>query len=241
MTGTASESSEEFWQVYHLPVVSIPTNRPDIRLQYPSKYFVSEDDKWLAVVDEIVAVHETGRPVLAGLRTVKQSERLSRDLTAAGIEHTVLNAVRHKEESQIIAEAGKRGHVTIATNMAGRGTDILLGEGVSDDGGLHVVLCERYESARIDRQFVGRCARQGDPGSYRLFASLDDDVIVKNFTHRIIQLLKSSLADSDASGGNHSWNFIYYHPQNISERQSAKQRKSILKLDEWSASSLPFQ
>lgn len=177
MTGTAREARAEFWSTYRLPVVTIPTNRPDARATAPADYSPSHDQRQQRVVQEVARVHLTGRPVLVGTRTVERSEALSAALRARGVEHHVLNAVRHDQEAHIIARAGQIGAVTIATNMAGRGTDITLGPGVAQRGGLHVIISEPHEARRIDRQFAGRAARQGDPGSVHLFASCADDVL----------------------------------------------------------------
>ena len=146
-------------------MVVIPTNRVCIRKYSADKVLASESGKWSAVVEEIKRLHQTQRPVLVGTCSVRASENLSQLLTGEGLEHQVLNAVRHAEEAQIVAGAGKSSKITVATNMAGRGTDIKLGRGVSDLGGLHVLATERHEAGRIDRQLCGRSARQGDPGS----------------------------------------------------------------------------
>lgn len=177
MTGTAVSSAAELRRIYRLKVQVIPTHRPCQRQRLPDQVFGTAAAKWAAVVDEVREMHSLGRPVLIGTRTIDKSEHLSQLLTAAGIEHDVLNARQHEAEAAIIARAGERGRVTVATNMAGRGTDIKLGEGVAELGGLHVICTELHESPRIDRQLVGRCARQGDPGSSRQFFSLDDDIL----------------------------------------------------------------
>lgn len=177
MTGTASSSTREFRDVYRLRVVRIPTHRKSRRRRLPSRVFRSSEEKWSAIVKEVQQIHATGRPVLIGTRTIDASEHLSRLLAAAGIEHQVLNARNVAVEAEIVAAAGEPERVTVATNMAGRGTDIpLVGDGASL-GGLHVICTELHESARIDRQLVGRCARQGDPGSYREFMSLEDGIV----------------------------------------------------------------
>ncbi|MBT8484857.1 MAG: hypothetical protein HKO59_10365 [Phycisphaerales bacterium] len=175
-SGTAWEEREEFWHVYGLGVVPLPTHRPCLRVQTPDRVFADAASKWAAVLEEIQTVHATGRPILVGTRSVVGSETLSRELTGVGLEHAVLNAVRHADEAAIVAGAGAGGRITVATNMAGRGTDIKLGPGVAELGGLHVIATERHESARIDRQLFGRAARQGDPGSAVAFVSLEDDV-----------------------------------------------------------------
>jgi preprotein translocase subunit SecA len=176
MTGTARTSAGELKKIYKLNVVSIPTNRPCIRQRLSDAIFGNGQSKWTAILDEIREVHQTGRPVLVGTRTIDKSEMLSRMLERVGIEHQVLNAHKVAEEAEIIARAGRRGSVVVATNMAGRGTDIKLAEGIAELGGLHVVCTELHDSARIDRQLAGRCARQGDPGTIRQYMALDDAV-----------------------------------------------------------------
>lgn len=177
MTGTAANSANELTHIYRTPVAVIPTHRPPQRQRLPELVFGTSDAKWDAIVAEVAEQHSTGRPVLIGTRSIDKSERLSKLLTAAKLEHRVLNARHAAQEAVIIASAGERGRITVATNMAGRGTDIRLGEGVRELGGLHVIVSELHESARIDRQLIGRCGRQGDPGSYRLFLALDDDIL----------------------------------------------------------------
>jgi preprotein translocase subunit SecA len=177
MTGTALTEAEEFHKIYTLDVVEIPTHRPMRRLDSADVIYKTEDSKFKAVIDEIVEMHKAGRPVLVGTVSVDKSERLARLLEKRGVPHNVLNAKQHEREAQIVAEAGRPGGVTIATNMAGRGTDIVLGEGVADAGGLHIIGTERHESRRIDNQLRGRAGRQGDPGSSRFYISLNDDLM----------------------------------------------------------------
>ena len=177
MTGTARTSAREFRKVYKLNVVKVPTNRPSQRKRWNDKVYGSEMAKWDAIVDEVKQVHSEGRPVLIGTRSIDKSNILSAKLHQAGITHDVLNANEVEREAEIVEYAGLAGRVTVATNMAGRGTDIKLGSGVAEKGGLHVVGTELHDSARIDRQLIGRCARQGDPGSYRQFMSLEDKML----------------------------------------------------------------
>ena len=177
MTGTAKTEEQEFQKIYSLDVVVVPTNKPMIRIDYPDVIYKTRRAKYKAVVKEIVELHKTGRPVLVGTTSITQSEELSAHLKKAGVPHNVLNAKYHEKEAAIVAQAGQMGQVTIATNMAGRGTDILLGEGVAELGGLHIIGTERHESRRIDNQLRGRCARQGDPGSARFYLSLEDDLM----------------------------------------------------------------
>ena len=177
MTGTAVTEAEEFHKIYGLDVVIIPTNKNMIRVDSPDVIYKTEKSKFEAVIDEIAEMNGEKRPVLVGTVSVEKSERLSRMLEKRGVKHNVLNAKQHEREAGIVAEAGQPGAVTIATNMAGRGTDIVLGEGVTDVGGLHIIGTERHESRRIDNQLRGRAGRQGDPGSSRFFISLEDDLM----------------------------------------------------------------
>ncbi|TME25470.1 MAG: preprotein translocase subunit SecA [Chloroflexi bacterium] len=177
MTGTAVTEAEEFDKIYKLQVVVIPTHKPMIRDDRPDLIYKTEDAKFKAVADEIQETATTGRPVLVGTVSVEKSERLARLLEKRGLPHEVLNAKQHEREALIVAKAGQAGAVTIATNMAGRGTDIVLGPGVAKAGGLHIVGTERHESRRIDNQLRGRSGRQGDPGSSRFFLALDDDLM----------------------------------------------------------------
>jgi preprotein translocase subunit SecA len=177
MTGTAATEAEEFRRIYGLDVIQVPTNMPMIRADYPDAVFRTETGKFNAAVDEIVECHERNQPVLVGTVSIEKSERLSELLKEKAIPHQVLNAKYHDKEAAIVAEAGAPGAVTIATNMAGRGTDIKLGPGVVDSGGLHIIGTERHEARRIDNQLRGRSGRQGDPGSSRFYVSLEDDLM----------------------------------------------------------------
>lgn len=177
MTGTAKTEEQEFMKIYNLPVVVVPTNKPLIRIDYPDVIYRTRLAKYKAAANEIEECHKSGRPVLVGTTSIAQSEELSAMLKRRGIPHNVLNAKFHEKEAEIISQAGQYGAVTIATNMAGRGTDITLGEGVPELGGLHIIGTERHESRRIDNQLRGRCARQGDPGSSKFFLSLEDDLM----------------------------------------------------------------
>ena len=177
MTGTAVTEAEELDKIYKLDVVIIPTNVDIARDDLPDLIYKTLDGKWRAVVEDIQEKHELGRPILVGTVAIETSEMLSELLRRKGVEHAVLNAKQHTHEAQIVSRAGQRGAVTIATNMAGRGTDIKLGEGVADIGGLHVIGTERHEARRIDNQLRGRSGRQGDPGSTRFFVSFDDDLM----------------------------------------------------------------
>jgi preprotein translocase subunit SecA len=177
MTGTAETEAGEFWEIYKLDVVVIPTNRPIVRKDTEDVVYKTKREKYNAVIDEIQRLQELGRPVLVGTTSVEVSETLSRMLQLRKLKHSVLNAKQHQREADIVAEAGHAGSVTIATNMAGRGTDIKLGAGVKENGGLSIIGTERHESRRVDRQLRGRAGRQGDPGSSQFFVSLEDDLM----------------------------------------------------------------
>jgi preprotein translocase subunit SecA len=190
MTGTALTEAAEFKKIYNLDVVVIPTNKPLIRNASPDVVYRTAEEKWDALVDEIIKTHEIGRPVLVGTRSIEKNEMLSDMLKRRGIKHEVLNAKHHEREAQIIAKAGQPAAVTIATNMAGRGTDIVLGPGVAEKGGLHIVGTERHEARRIDNQLRGRAGRQGDPGTSRFFLSLEDDLMRIFASERVSAILK---------------------------------------------------
>ena len=189
MTGTAETEAQEFWDIYKLDVVVIPTHKPVIRKDYEDLVYRTKREKYNAVIEEIVKLVNAGRPVLVGTTSVENSEILSRMLKLRGIKHNVLNAKHHQKEAEIVAEAGKAGTVTIATNMAGRGTDIKLGPGVKEAGGLAIIGTERHESRRVDRQLRGRAGRQGDPGSSQFFISLEDDLMRLFGSERIAALI----------------------------------------------------
>ncbi len=190
MTGTAETEAQEFFDIYKLGVLVIPTNRPIARNDANDSVYKTRREKYNAVLKEIKEIHGKGRPILVGTISVEVSENLSRMLKRDGIVHSVLNAKYHEQEAEIITRAGQRGAVTIATNMAGRGTDIKLGEGVAGAGGLHVIGTERHEARRIDRQLRGRCARQGDPGSSHFFISLEDDLMRLFGSDRIVKYME---------------------------------------------------
>ncbi len=237
MTGTAWEARHEFWQVYKLPTVKIPTHRPCIRIHHPDRIFGSSEARWEAVVEEIRRIHKKGQPVLVGTRSVEASEKLSSMLNAKALKHVVLNAVRHAEEAEIVADAGQPGRITVATNMAGRGTDIKLGKGVPEAGGLHVVSTERNESGRIDRQLYGRAGRQGDPGSAIAFVSLEDELIRK-YAGRSGKRAAKRCGDREVSG---KWyKRLFKKAQDRSQRLARRQRKSVLKSDDWMEENLGF-
>jgi len=239
MTGTAKEAADEFWHIYRLPVIVIPTNRPCIRKELPDEVFPDWSSKWTALVEEIARLHEQGRPVLVGTRSIATSEELAEKLTARGLPFSLLNASRHQEEARIVSEAGQRGRITIATNMAGRGTDIKLGAGVAAIGGLHVLATERHESHRIDRQLYGRAARQGDAGSAQAFVSMEDE-LVKRFVpgvarRQVESVVRHARASSEKLAG-----ATFAVAQFRAQRMAFRQRRSVLKYDTWLAESLSF-
>ena len=239
MTGTAREAAGEFWQIFSLPTVFIPTNKPCIRKEYADKFFKSTQHKWQAILKEIEQVHQSGRPILVGTRSVDASEYLARKLAEKGLDCQVLNAVRHEQEAGIVARAGEYGRITIATNMAGRGTDIKLGTGVAKLGGLHVIATGRHESQRIDRQLFGRCARQGDAGSSRAFVSLEDEV-VRRFLPQSVRKSLAGAITSQLPGSRVTAKKAYQLAQKSAQRQAAQRRKLVLRNDLWFEKALSF-
>ena len=239
MTGTAGEAYAEFWQIYHLPVVTIPTNRPCIRKTMPNIILPAESAKWTRIVQEIRSICETGRPILVGTRSVRASEHLSELLKVERLDHQVLNAIYHRQEAGIVAQAGQSGKITVATNMAGRGTDIKLGRGVAELGGLHVIAAEPNESARIDRQLYGRCARQGDPGSTQGIFSLDDE-IVSRYAKNATAYLRKRYTNANDDVSSPLVRCIFRLAQSRAERLALRQRKSVLRTDHWLDEQLGF-
>jgi len=235
MTGTAREVVAELWSVYRLNVVTVPPNRPLRRVVLPGSVFRSEEAKWRAVVERIESLSSAGRPVLVGTTSVRASEHLSTMLTAAGIGHRVLNARQDRDEAETIAQAGQPGIVTVATNMAGRGTDIKLGPGVAESGGLHVIATERHEAGRIDRQLFGRSGRQGDPGSAQYLVSLEDDLVAKNGWRRLAPLLPGGASTAGSLG-----RLLFHLSQRGAERRHARIRRQLLKVDEQIGDMLAF-
>jgi preprotein translocase subunit SecA len=226
MTGTAMTSAREMHKIYRLRVIPIPTNRPPIRVRQPERTFGTADAKYAAIVEEVQRIHAEGRPVLIGTRSIDKSEQLSTLMTAAGIPHDVLNARQIEAEAEIIAHAGEQGRVTVSTNMAGRGTDIRLGSGVSELGGLHVILTEMHDAARIDRQLAGRCGRQGDPGTYCQFLALDDDILLAGLgpdkAEKLTERGKQSDGPFDALAR------AFRKSQRIIERRHFRDRRALM-------------
>ena len=226
MTGTAWQNFLEVRRVYKIWVVPVPTNRPVIREQWPDLVCPTEEIKFHRVVEEISRLRQQGRAVLVGTRSVEKSERLSQLLLQVGIEHQVLNARQHGREAQIVALAGARGRVTIATNMAGRGTDIKPDEDVIRAGGLHVIGTERHEALRIDRQMAGRSGRQGDPGSCQFFVSLDDELLEGLGPNRQDRLEKRGKAGAAAD-----WQVyqpVFQRAQRRLEKRHRRQRVDLM-------------
>ena len=232
MTGTAETEATEFSDIYKLAVQVVPTNKPCIRIDRNDSIFKTRRDKFAAVVKEIEEAHRRGQPVLVGTVSVESSEVLSRMLKRANLVHTVLNAKFHAQEADIVARAGQRGAITIATNMAGRGTDIKLGEGVRELGGLYVIGTERHESRRIDRQLRGRCSRQGDPGLTKFFLSLEDDLMRLFLQGNLAsKLMEGSMKEGEEL--EHPWlNRSIESAQKKVEQQNYSIRKRLLQYDD---------
>ena len=239
MSGTAREAADELWHVYELPVLTVPTNKPCIRKNMPGRFFPDQESKWQAICNEVGTCHETGQPVLVGTRSVAASERLAGLLSERHIRFKLLNAIKHREEAKIIASAGQTGAVTIATNMAGRGADIKLGKGVAELGGLHVIVSERHESGRIDRQLCGRCARQGDPGSVRLYGSLEDELVVQYGPKPLIKLLLQTVSKNRPESNRLAEHLISLAQQKA-QRQAYRQRQMVMQTDDWLTDALSF-
>ena len=232
MTGTAETEASEFFDIYKLGVLVIPTNRPIARKDGNDAVYKTRREKFNAVLKEIKEIHALGRPILVGTISVEVSEQLSRMLKREGIIHSVLNAKYHQQEAEIVSRAGQRGAVTIATNMAGRGTDIKLGPGVSELGGLHVMGTERHEARRIDRQLRGRCARQGDPGSSHFFISLEDDLMRLFGSDRIVKMMERMGLEEDQEL-THPWlNRSIQQAQKRVEQHNFQIRKRTLEFDD---------
>jgi preprotein translocase subunit SecA len=225
MTGTAREVAGELWAVYRLNTVRIPTNRPQARKIHGDLLYPTSRAKWQAIAEQVAELHKSGRPVLVGTRSVADSEHLSGLLNEAGIQHSVLNARQNRTEAEIVAQAGQPGRVTVATNMAGRGTDIRLAPGVGEAGGLFVIASERHEAGRIDRQLFGRSGRQGDPGEGQAMVSLDDELVRSVF---------GSLLDRLRSWHLPGWlgRMLFSWAQRTTERRHSAIRKRLLHSDE---------
>lgn len=226
MTGTAATSARELRRIYRTPVIRVPTNRPPQRIRLPDRVFGSMQAKFEAIVKETQEVHKVGRPVLIGTRSIDKSVILSRLLDEVGIEHQVLNANNVESEAEIVADAGGRGKVTVATNMAGRGTDIKLSREIEGEGGMHVICTELHDAARIDRQLIGRCGRQGDQGSYRQYLSLDDDILKGGLGLKKSDRLKDM--GEDISGSIDRYAGLFRRAQRKVERKHFRDRMVLL-------------
>ncbi len=239
MTGTAWEASSELWYIYHLPVIRIPTNRPVVRKHLSDRMFYSLEAKLEAVISEVERCHQAGRPVLVGTRNIFTSQVLAKRLHSEGFKINLLNALNDRQEAKIIAKAGEPGTITIATNMAGRGTDIKLGEGVAEVGGLHVIATERHEAGRIDRQLFGRAGRQGDPGSAIAYVSCEDDLLNRFAPKWLIRLftwsMKHRLPGARLVGRIVSW-FVQWKAQRV----AFLSRKNVMKMDSWLDEAISF-
>jgi len=240
MTGTAREIAGELRSIYRLRVVTIPTCRPLQRHFLPDRVHASAGQKWRAVVNRIGDMHHQGRPVLVGTRSVEASEHLSQLLAHAGLPHEVLNARQDQQEAQIITKAGERSRITVATNMAGRGTDIRLGPKIAEIGGLHVIATERHDARRIDRQLFGRCGRQGDQGSCEAMVSFEDE-LVNVHTGKFMRWLSVAILKSCGSfPARLVGAMVFRRAQRAAERQHARTRHNLLKSDEQIGDSLAF-
>lgn len=228
MTGTALPAKRELWKTYRLKVTKIPTNKKCVRRGLPVRVFKSQDAKRQAIAKSIEEMAHQGRSILVGTPSVEASEALCALLAEHKIESKVLNAKYHEVEAEIVKEAGKPGKVTIATNMAGRGTDIILEKAVKEAGGLHVIATEMHSSKRIDRQLIGRSARQGDPGSYQFFLSLEDELLRCREPREILRRQKMAIGNKSGEIGKR-WHRFFIKVQNFLAKQHRKQRKSLLK------------
>ena len=232
MTGTAKTEEDEFLKIYNLPVVVVPTNKPVRRIDYPDIIYKTKRAKYKAVGQAVSEIHAKGQPILIGTTSITQSEELSSILKHLGIPHSVLNAKNHEKEAQIIADAGQKGAVTIATNMAGRGTDIKLGEGVPELGGLFIIGTERHESRRIDNQLRGRAGRQGDPGASRFYLSLEDDLLRLFASDRVTKIMDKLGMEEDEPIEHKIITNSIEHAQKKVEARNFDIRKHVLEYDD---------
>lgn len=242
-TGTAREARFEFWLIYRLGVVSVPTHRPRIRTQARPQVFGTQAEKDQAVIAEIERLHGQGLPVLVGLRSVRSSDRLAEQLRVLALPFGLINAVRLADEAEVVAQAGKAGRITVATNMAGRGTDIVHGPGVAARGGLQVIMAECNESSRIDRQLAGRCGRQGDPGRVSTWLSADDPLLKRHLPALWCTIIERLAAHPSPWAGlllKRAGPAAVWAAQRFAEAQSRHRRRLVLESDEWMDKALPF-
>ena len=237
MTGTASEASRELWRVYRLAVTKVPLHGPRRLLLHRSRVVSTGDAKWRVIVEAVQRLHELGAPVLLGTRTVAASEAAARYLSEVGVPFELLNAEQSGREAEIVAQAGQCGRVTIATNMSGRGTDIHVGDDAADLGGLHVIMSERHDSARIDRQLAGRAGRQGRPGSFQPILSLDDPLMETMDRNGIVKAIARGLLPLT---GQWVGRLALLHAQTRAEKLHARMRNDLFKQDEHLGTALAF-
>ncbi len=241
MTGTIADAAIEMEKVYQRPITVLPTNRPLIRERMPIRVFRTREAKWNAIVESIERLHQARRPLLVGTRSIEASEFLGQRLTARGLQHRVLNANFDKEEADLVALAGKHAIITVATNMAGRGTDIKLDRESRTAGGLHVILTEMHTARRIDRQFIGRAGRQGDPGSAQMFVSLEDE-IVKLYAPKLAGLVGNMSTGDEFSGSARTRAAALFElAQRRAQKRARISRAEVLKQDDWIEQNLPGQ
>ena len=236
MSGTLQPVARELWRVYRLPVVAIPTAKPVRRIHMPDIVVATDEIKWKAIVERVKDLHERGLPVLIGTRTISSSARASAALYSEGLPHRVLNALQDSHEAEIVAEAGQRGRITVATNMAGRGTDIQLGEDVVELGGLQVIMTERHDARRIDLQLAGRSGRQGEPGAFQAILSLEDPLMDSESNVALSKLAKLARA----ALGNWVGQAMSDYAQRRAERLHARMREQLLRTDQWQMKTLAF-
>jgi len=230
MTGTAREVRSELKQVYNLKVITVPTHKPAIRKDMGYTIHVNTEEKYKTILDTVRTFYKKGNPVLLGTRSVEESEKISLLLSEHNIKHQTLSARQDRQEAEKIAQAGESGFVTVATNMAGRGTDILLSDKARTLGGLHVIIVDQNESARVDRQLTGRCGRQGDPGSYQFIISLDDDIFTQSYSAPLLKCL-SMLANKQSLIPSWLGSYLIHKAQHKLEKQQQAMRKQLLKQD----------
>jgi len=234
-TGTAWETRQELWEIYRLPVIKIPLNKPSLRSELPAANFRTQPEKLAAIATEANACYRRNQPILIGSRNISDSEQIVKLLQQAGIPYKLLNAAQDRQEAAIIAKAGQQKQVTVATNMAGRGADIKLGKGVAELGGLHVVVSELHESKRIDRQLIGRSARQGEPGSFRIYRCAEDEILRR---HPALSRLASLALNGKVATGKLS-SLLISVAQTLIQRHAAKQRRALARREEWLTEMLP--
>jgi preprotein translocase subunit SecA len=241
MTGTVADAAVEMEKVYQRPITVVPTNRPVIRERWPTRVFRTREAKWNAIIESIERLHANRRPLLVGTRSIEASEFVGQRLTARGLPHRVLNANFDKDEADLVAMAGKHTVITVATNMAGRGTDIKLDRESREAGGLHVILTEMHTARRIDRQFIGRAGRQGDPGSAQMFVSLEDE-IARLYAPKLAKIVSGMGSGDELTGlAQRRATALFELAQRRAQRRSRISRADVLKQDDWIEQNLPGQ